>query len=770
MPEASTLIGPYRLITQLGRGAMGEVWRARDERLDRYVALKILPADAAGDIERRSRMLREARAAAAIRHPNVVTLFDVVEHEGDDVLVMELVEGRTLSDALRKDGPAPLERGLRWIESVADALVAAHTKQILHRDIKAANVMLADGDHIKVLDFGLAKLLRDDEPAAKVAPLVPSASETKIALDETMPSAPATGERDEIDSYKTHAGQLIGTPLYMAPEQIDGAQPDERTEVFSVGVLAHEILSGKPPYTAASMDELFRQIKNDAPPSLDVPDVIRDIVRKALEKDPANRYASMAELRDAIVVARKRLFAPPAKKWPLVAALVALVIGSAIGLWQWRKSRPEALGPGDAQVQRALDEYELFYNDKAISSLRAALRIAPDHARANAYIILFGAGSDADRAAAVAAGNRALPSTKGRNRSLLAAALALVEQGPTAAAATLAGANDRELRFWRAELSLRAGDFDAAAAGYKALLEDTTTSLRGRIYDHYSFLLLGLDDTAEAKRIGTLYRDAFPGEADAIGVYATTLSAAGEHDAAVAAAEEALRLAEGEDTLAGLAKVLAYKGERSRAKDLYARSLLLAGPARRPLRRAALALLQFSDGDLAGAKATVAPCLAPTSRGGPPGSGDPASPASSASEATVRERGACLFVAGILDPANPDIAARLDALAAAATPQRPAYGNPASLASLVRASATFFGGACLTTNVTGTPPAEDAAYRVPLDFYVAYHVPFFATWATCERAAALAAKGDRAGARALLEPIAANRWWLLQTIERYRRE
>jgi tetratricopeptide (TPR) repeat protein len=538
--------------------------------------------------------------------------------------------------------------------------------------------------------------------------------------------------------------------------------------VFSVGVLAHEILSGKPPYTAAAMDELFRQIKHDPAPELDVPEPIRVIVRKALEKDPANRFSSMAELRDAIVVARKRLFAPPTKKCPLVAALAALAIGSGVGLWWWRASRPEPPGPGDTYVKRALDEYELFYNDKAISSLRAALRIAPDHPRANAYIILFGAGSDADLTTAVAAGKRALPSTTGKSRALLAAALALVEQGPAAAAATLADATDRELRFWRAELQLRAGDFLPAAAGYKALLEDATTSLRGRIYDHYSFLLLGLDEPQEAKRIGTLYRDAFPGEADAIGVYATTLSAAGDHDAAVAAAEEALRLAEGEDTYAGLAKVLVYKGERSRAKDLYARSLQLAGPARRPLRRAALALLQFSDGDLIKAKETVAPCLAgePATRGGPPGSGDPASPASDASEATVRERGACLFVAGILDPANQDIVTQLDALAAASTPQRPAYGNPAALASLVRARQTFFGGACVALTTDGAPPADDHAYRVPLDFYVAYHVPFFSTWATCERAAVLAAKGDRAGARALLEPIAANRWWVKQTLDR----
>src|SRR5690606_19806094 len=122
MPEPGELVGPYRLVSQLGSGAMGVVWRARDERLDRFVALKVLPADVAGDVERRARMLREARAAAAIRHPSVVTLFDIVSHEGEDILVMELVEGRTLSETLRKDGPPPLETALRWIEGIADAL------------------------------------------------------------------------------------------------------------------------------------------------------------------------------------------------------------------------------------------------------------------------------------------------------------------------------------------------------------------------------------------------------------------------------------------------------------------------------------------------------------------------------------------------------------------------------------------------------------------------------------------------------------------------
>jgi tetratricopeptide (TPR) repeat protein len=758
MPESGELVGPYRLVSQLGKGAMGEVWRARDERLDRYVALKVLPADAAGDVERRARMLREARAAAAIRHRNVVTLFDIVNHHGDDILVMELVEGRTLSETLRKDGPPTLEVALRWIEGVADALVAAHEQGILHRDIKAANIMVTP-DGVKVLDFGLAKLL-DDVPVEMPvrAPIVPDAA---IALDETMRSESneklprASAGSIDIDSYQTHAGQLIGTPLYMAPEQIDGATPDERSEVFSVGVLAHEILAGKPPYTATSMAELFRQIKSVPAPPLDkVPDAIAAIVDRALAKAPGERYPTMQALRDAIAAERTSRFAPAARRWPLAVAAVLLVLGATAAVLFWRSQRPAPVRPGDELVKRALDEYDVFYNDKALSSLRAALAVAPDHPRANAYMILFGGAPQADRDAALAGARRAQPATDAhtKDRALVAAAITYTQQGAPAARAALTGAgapSDRELAFWAAELSYRAGNYAAAGAEYKALLADPAPSLRGRIYDHYSSVLLYLDEPTEALRIGKMYRDAFPGEADAVGVYATTLAAAGKSDDAITAAEEALRLAEGEDTLAGLAKVLALSGNRTRAKELYQRSLERAGAGRRPLRRAALALLQWIDGDHDDAVATVAPCLA----GG--------------SDSAARERGACLFVAGVLDPAHSsEIAAQLDALAAEATPTQPAYGAPASLAGLVRVRATFFGGGCVVPVVpTATTAARklEAAYTVPLDFYAAYHVPFFSTWALCERAALLEATGDKAGAAALLDAAAAkapNRTWL----------
>lgn len=755
MTAPNDLIGPYRVISQLGAGAMGEVWRARDERLDRYVALKVLPADASTDPERRARMVREARAAAAIRHPNVVTLFDILSEDGNDVLVMELVEGRTLSETLRKEGPPALEIALHWIEGVVQALVAAHARGILHRDIKSANVMVT-ADGVRVLDFGLAKL-KGDDPSSSVSSIrepTAATSNTRLALDATMPSTSSKGAG--IDSYKTHAGQLLGTPLYMAPEQIDGALPDERSEVFSVGVLAHEILRGKPPYTATTMDGLFRQITTEEPPPLPkVPAEVVAIVARALAKDPTARWPSMEALRQALHAERTRLFAPPARRWPLVAAVLLLTLGGGVGVWAWKANKPVATRPGDDLVTRALGEYDVFYNDKALSSLRAALAIAPEHPRANAYMILFGGASDIDRARAVDVGKRVRTSQSGKDRALLDAAVTLVEEGPVAARKSLATPTDRELAFWAAELDYRAASYAAARDEYKALLADPAKSLRGRIYDHYSAVLLYFDDPVEALRIGTLYRDAFPGEADAVAVYATTLSAAGRHAEAITAAEEALRLAEGEDTHAGLGKVLALAGDRTRAKDHYRQSIERAGVNRRPIRRAALAMLHMIDGELDAARAITAPCLSQT---------EP--------EAQKPERGACLFMAGVIDPANAERAAvALDTLASQATLTQPPYGNPASLAKLVRAREKFFGGACVIDTGVLSAPAVDvgAAYETTLDFYVAYHVPFFATWALCEQASLLVATGDHVQAAALLRPVvnrAPNRHWLGTTLNR----
>jgi tetratricopeptide (TPR) repeat protein len=453
----------------------------------------------------------------------------------------------------------------------------------------------------------------------------------------------------------------------------------------------------------------------------------------------------MVALRDAIAVLRK----PPIKRWPWIAAVAGAAIIALLAVKLWPSHGP-VVRPGDEYVTRALEEYDVFYNEKALSSLRSALRMAPQHPRANAYMILFGGAPEADRATALQALHAASADDHTKDRALLDAAIAYAERGAPAARDALVGAgapNDRELKFWAAELDYRAAHYQTAHEQYKALLAEPAPEFRGRIYDHESSVLLYLDQPTEALRIGTLYRDAFPGEADAVGVYATTLAAAGKLDEAVAAAEDALRLNEGEDTLAGLAKVLAIKAESvtpidtaslDRALDLYQKSLDRAGPTRRPIRRAALAFLQWIKGDIDAAIVTITPCL--------PGGAD----------ATARERAMCLFVAGVVAPDRaPVVASELEKLAAEATATKPAYGAPASLAKLVLVRAKFFGGACLVQVKPGSPKdIDEDVYTVKTDFYGAYHVPLFATYAVCEHAALLAARGDASGAAAMLKAVA----------------
>jgi serine/threonine protein kinase len=776
--DAGALIGPYRLLSRLGKGAMGDVWRARDERLDRYVAIKLLPPDLAGDPERRARMLREARAAAGVGHANVVTLYDIVAHGETDVLVMELVDGMTLSDTLRKQGAQTPRTAIDWLIGIADALAAAHAKGILHRDVKSANVMVTKDGVVKVLDFGLAKL-RDDAPTVPApAPTVttrPSKQEA-VALDATMPSEtggdapalatsgldatmpsqpPTVATGSDPDSYQTRAGSLLGTPMYMAPEQIAGGAPDERCEVFSVGVIGYELCAGKPPYSAKTMDELFAQITHEPPPTLPdrVPGAFASVIAKALAKDAEKRYAKMSALRDALVKVRDDLYKP--RRWPYVVAAVALAGGAAgAALLVAHKKAPPPDKPGDAYVREALHDYDVFKGDDALAALRSALAEAPEHPRALAYTVLFDGAADADRAAAVATGEKIVARASGKDKALLETAIALERRGPRAARATIhvAPDKDRELAFWAAEMAYRAGDYEAAADEWGVLLDDPAPELRGRIYDHDSSVLLYLDRPDQALAIGTMYRDAYQAEPDAVGVYATTLAAAGRLDDAIAAAAHARDLRPTEDTLAGLGKVTAWKGDLQGALALYQQSLQKADDARRPIRRAAIGMLEWAKGDVDAARAVVAPCL--------PGGAD----------AQLWKRGACLFVAGVVGTLDETARAAdaLDALAAEATDIHPAYGEPASLAALVRARAKFFGGACVR-DVPSPPPIDDAtaqelarAYAMPRDFFASYHVPFFTTWADCEAAALAAARGDPARARTLLtsHTRAPGRWWI----------
>jgi eukaryotic-like serine/threonine-protein kinase len=282
-------IGPYRLIVRLGAGAMGEVWRALDTRLGRSVAIKVLPSTFTGDPERRARMLREARAAAGVPHANVVTLFDIGSDGGEDYLVMELVEGRTLAERLR-EGPIELAEALDIVAGVADALAAAHKRGVLHRDVKAANVMLTPAGQVKVLDFGLAKLRAGAAAPAAADPARAArrSAPHEVALDTTVPSQ--GGSLDE-----TQEGTLLGTPAYFSPEQAQGRLPDEKSEIFSLGVLAYEMIAGQSPFVGGTFDALCESILRCQPPPLEAPPAVREVVDRALRLDPGERFADMAE-------------------------------------------------------------------------------------------------------------------------------------------------------------------------------------------------------------------------------------------------------------------------------------------------------------------------------------------------------------------------------------------------------------------------------------------------------------------------------------------
>ena len=265
-------IGPYRIDERLGKGGMGEVYRAHDERLDRHVALKVIRAEKVESPEARRRFQREVRTAAGLNHPAIVHIHDVLEWQGGDCIVMELVEGKTLATLLEAGG-IDLERALSLARQIADGLAAAHAKHIVHRDLKAENVMVTGGDgpeRVKILDFGLAKSWLD------------------------------SGE-----SSLTQEGQVVGTYHAMSPEQAQGKPVDSRSDLFSLGALFYHLLSRQAPFRAPTAAETLFKICIHQPPPLStvnpqVPAALSDLVERLLRKDPADRPRSAGEVSSAL--------------------------------------------------------------------------------------------------------------------------------------------------------------------------------------------------------------------------------------------------------------------------------------------------------------------------------------------------------------------------------------------------------------------------------------------------------------------------------------
>ncbi|HTO76032.1 MAG TPA: protein kinase [Thermoanaerobaculia bacterium] len=333
---AGTRLGTYEILSPLGAGGMGEVYRAKDSRLGRDVAIKVLPETVAQDAERLARFEREARALAALNHPGIITIFAVEESSGTRFLAMELVEGESL-DALIPSGGLSLSRFLDIATPLAEALSAAHERGIVHRDLKPGNVMVTHEGRVKVLDFGLARV----EAAESDPNLTSTPTESRVNL--------------------TTAGQVFGTVAYMSPEQTRGDKVDARSDVFSLGVVLHQMLTGERPFQGANAADLVSSILRDRPAAVtdlrrDLPQHLGRIVRRCLEKEPRDRYQTsrdvyneLKELRaetvsdspaskapsqpsDVAAIARPAPRAPSAWKRAGLAALAAILLASAVYL------------------------------------------------------------------------------------------------------------------------------------------------------------------------------------------------------------------------------------------------------------------------------------------------------------------------------------------------------------------------------------------------------------------------------------------------------
>ena len=303
-------LGGFELVSLLGAGGMGEVWKAKDPALQREVAIKVLSAAFARDPDRLRRFEQEARAAAMLAHPNILAVYATGTEQGAPYLVTELLEGSTLRERLR-DGGLPEGKAIEYAIEIAQGLAAAHDKGLVHRDLKPENVFITRDGRVKILDFGLAKLVSD-----------------------------SAGH----DQTRTATGVALGTPAYMSPEQVRGQPTDHRCDIFAFGAVLYEMLEGRRPFAGDSSVETMNAILSQAPPPLTrASPLVDEIVRHCLEKEPGERYQSARDLGFQLRIARhpsaqagvSTPVATPRRRYAAGAALLVLMALVAAAIW-WR--------------------------------------------------------------------------------------------------------------------------------------------------------------------------------------------------------------------------------------------------------------------------------------------------------------------------------------------------------------------------------------------------------------------------------------------------